>query len=128
MKELTSLRFKNPDLKIYISIGGWAVGGEPFSNMVRFPGTRSSFIHSIMHTVSSFGFQGIDIDWEYPAAKDRGMLSRICGTHFGERLLTGAGGREEDTKNFVTFMKELKESCGDQYGLTLTLPSSYCKY
>ncbi|CAI7672997.1 unnamed protein product [Penicillium viridicatum] len=51
-------------------------------------------------------FDGIDIDWEYPAVEDR-------------------EGRKEDTANLVTFMKELKEACGDEYSISATLPSSY---
>ncbi|KAJ5515745.1 hypothetical protein N7527_007305 [Penicillium freii] len=33
--------------------------------------------------------------------------------------------RKEDTANLVTFMKELKEACGDKYSISATLPSSY---
>lgn len=58
-----------------------------------------------MHT---YGFDGIDIDWEYPAAGDR-------------------GGVPADTANFVQLLKELRAACGTKYGITATLPSSYCK-
>lgn len=67
------LEKKKPSLKTFISVGGWAVGDEPFSDMVRFPGTRKSFIDSATRFMKDKGFDGIDIDWEYPVAKDRGM-------------------------------------------------------
>ncbi|KAJ6084467.1 hypothetical protein N7486_011267 [Penicillium sp. IBT 16267x] len=102
----TALKQKKPSLKTYISVGGWDAGGEVFSTMVRFPGTRSAFINSAIAMMEKYGFDGIDIDWEYPAAEDR-------------------GGNTLDTARLVTFLSELKTACGDTYGLTATLPSSY---
>ncbi|KAJ6071012.1 glycoside hydrolase [Penicillium canescens] len=104
--QMVALKKKKPSLKVWLSVGGWALGGQIFSDMVRFKGTRKAFINSAIETMGSWGFDGIDIDWEYPAASDR-------------------DGRKEDTANFVTFMKELKEACGEKYGISATLPSSY---
>ncbi|EEQ31286.1 symbiotic chitinase [Microsporum canis CBS 113480] len=100
------LKQKKPSLKTYIAVGGWDAGGKIFSNMVRFPGTRKSFIDSAIGLMYKYGFDGIDIDWEYPVADDR-------------------GGSPADYKNFVTFLKELKDACGSKYGLTATIPASY---
>lgn len=66
------LKKKKPTLKTFISMGGWDFGGEPFSDMVRFPGTRKLFIDSATSFMADRGFDRIDIDWEYPAADDRG--------------------------------------------------------
>jgi chitinase len=66
------LKKKKPSLKTFISVGGWAIGGEPFSDMVRFRGLRKSFIDSAISFMDDRGFDGIDIDWEYPTAEDRG--------------------------------------------------------
>ncbi|KAJ5405141.1 glycoside hydrolase [Penicillium sp. CMV-2018d] len=104
--QMVALKKKKPSLKVWLSIGGWALGGRIFSDMVRFKGTRNNFITSAIEVMDAWGFDGIDIDWEYPAAEDR-------------------DGRKEDTANLVTFMKELKEACGDKYGISATLPSSY---
>ncbi|KAL4877577.1 hypothetical protein BJY04DRAFT_230539 [Aspergillus karnatakaensis] len=104
--KFTALKKKKATLKTYIAIGGWDVGGKVFSDMVRFPGTRSTFIDSAISFMEEYGFDGIDIDWQYPAAEDRGGASR-------------------DTANLVTFLKELKAAVGSKYGITCTLPSSY---
>ncbi|KAJ9211204.1 CAZyme family GH18 [Paecilomyces variotii] len=104
--EFTALKKKKSELKTFISVGGWDLGGEVFSSMVSFPGTRSAFITSASSFMKKYGFDGIDIDWEYPAASDR-------------------GGKTADTANYVSFLKELREECGDTYGITVTLPSSY---
>ncbi|KAH1988861.1 hypothetical protein KXV97_002831, partial [Aspergillus fumigatus] len=97
---------KKPSLKTYISVGGWDVGGKVFSDMVRFPGTRKTFIDSAISMMTEYGFDGIDIDWEYPAADDRGGAAR-------------------DTANLVTFLSELRAAVGTKFGVTCTLPSSY---
>lgn len=68
---MVALKKKKPSLKVWLSVGGWDLGGEFFSDMVRFPGTRKAFVDSAVDTMSSCGFDGIDIDWEYPASSDR---------------------------------------------------------
>ncbi|KAL5041333.1 hypothetical protein BDW71DRAFT_201451 [Aspergillus fruticulosus] len=104
--EFVALKKKKSSLKTFISVGGWDLGGEIFSDMCSYPGTRSAFVNSVVSFMEKWGFDGVDIDWEYPASSDR-------------------GGKDADTKNFVTLLKELKEACGDTYGISVTLPSSY---
>ncbi|OGM41754.1 bacteriodes thetaiotaomicron symbiotic chitinase [Aspergillus bombycis] len=104
--KFTALKKKKPSLKTYISVGGWDVGGRVFSDMVRFPGTRKAFIDSAISMMTEYGFDGIDIDWEYPAAEDR-------------------GGAPRDTANLVKLLSELRSAVGTKFGLTVTLPSSY---
>lgn len=67
-----ALKEKKPGLKTYLAMGGWAAGGEVFSNMARFPGMRKAFIQTTLEVMDIYGFDDIDIDWEYPAAEDRG--------------------------------------------------------
>ena len=43
------------------------------------------------------GFDGVDIDWEYPAADDR-------------------GGNAADTANYVSLVKEMKAAFNRKYG------------
>ena len=56
--------------------------------------------------MSKHGFQGVDIDWEYPVTPER-------------------GGKRADYQNFVSLVKEMKAAFGDQYGLSLTLAPDY---
>jgi chitinase len=102
----TNLKSTTSGLKVFISVGGWAAGGAIFSEMVSSLFSRTIFIISATQFMATYGFDGIDIDWEYPAASDR-------------------DGVAADMANYVTFLKELKAACGSKYGVTVTLPSSY---
>ena len=106
---VVALKSRNPSLQVYISVGGWAAGGAVFSSMVSTSVRRQTFIESSLKLMNTYAFDGIDIDWEYPAAGDR-------------------DGVAADTANFVQFLKELRAACGNKFGITVTLPSSYCKY
>ncbi|TGO28825.1 hypothetical protein BPAE_0022g00150 [Botrytis paeoniae] len=103
--KFTGLKANFPGLKTYISVGGWAAGGQVLSDMVSISANRQAFIDSALRFVKTYAFDGIDIDWEYPAAEDQ-------------------GGVAADTANFVQFMKELRSAFGT-LGITTTLPSSY---
>ncbi|PYI32226.1 glycoside hydrolase [Aspergillus indologenus CBS 114.80] len=102
----TGLKRSSAGLSTLISVGGWDEGGKIFSDMVSTSATRSTFINSVMSFMATYGFDGIDLDWEYPAALDRGGLAA-------------------DTENYVDLVKELKAACGTRYTVTVTLPSSY---
>ncbi|GAB7351190.1 hypothetical protein MBLNU459_g1634t2 [Dothideomycetes sp. NU459] len=103
---VTGLKKTNANLKVFISVGGWAAGGAVFSNMVGTAATRATFISSAISFMNTYGFDGLDVDWEYPVAGDR-------------------GGAKADFQNYVSFLKELRAACGSKFGITLTLPSSY---
>ncbi|KAI4721608.1 glycoside hydrolase [Aureobasidium sp. EXF-10727] len=104
---VTGLKKSNANLNVFISVGGWAAGGAVFSKMVSTTATRATFINSAISFMNTYGFDGLDIDWEYPVAGDR-------------------GGAKADFQNYVSFLKELRAACGSKFGITLTLPSSYC--
>ena len=88
--------FNDPDTKTY----------NAYSDMVSTQGNRAAFISSLIRFMDTYGFQGSDIDWEYPAEPKR-------------------GGRKEDTDNLVLLMKEMHAAFAGRYGSSLTIAPDY---
>lgn len=107
----TDLKTANAGLQTWVAIGGWDFN-EPgptataFSDMVASPENRTKFINEVEHFMSTYAFDGLDLDWEYPSSSDR-------------------GGRPVDRENYALLTKELREAFGSRYGLSVTLPASY---
>jgi chitinase len=64
-RKLNLLKKDNPDLKILISIGGWA-WSENFSDAVLTDSARKTFAVSSVDIIRKYKLDGVDIDWEYP--------------------------------------------------------------
>ncbi len=88
---LNKLKLINPDLKITISIGGWAWSNY-FSDAVLTPSSRSKFAKSSVDIISKYYLDGVDVDWEYP-----GQL--------GEDNVF----RPEDKENYTLMFKEIRK-------------------
>ncbi|OIV97253.1 hypothetical protein TanjilG_10787 [Lupinus angustifolius] len=65
-KFTNSLRTKNPPLKTLISIGGGGSNPNLFAEIVATRAARAAFIQSTISVVRRFGFDGVDLDWEFP--------------------------------------------------------------
>ncbi|GFO22704.1 chitinase [Plakobranchus ocellatus] len=67
---ITDLKRRNPGLKVLLSVGGWNMNSQPFSQMVRTAESRKKFILSAKSLLQKYNFDGLDIDWEYPTQRD----------------------------------------------------------
>lgn len=110
-RNLNTLKRRNPDLKILISIGGWA-WSENFSDAVLSDTARVAFAASAVDIVRTYQLDGIDIDWEYPGMKGEDNVFR-----------------PEDRANFTLLFKALREQLntlnrqtGKTYLVTTALP------
>ncbi|KAL8826184.1 MAG: hypothetical protein Q9191_003962 [Dirinaria sp. TL-2023a] len=106
----TALKNKYNGLEAWVSVGGWSFTDpgptqNAFTTMASSSANRQSFITGLIKFMNQYGFDGIDLDWEYPQADDR-------------------GGQPADTENYVALAKELKAALGGK-GLSMTLPTSY---
>ncbi|KAH6655949.1 hypothetical protein BKA67DRAFT_675964 [Truncatella angustata] len=113
ISEFIDLKTTNPGLSCFLSIGGWSFNdgdtADYWSRMASTAAGRKSWSKSVLHTVMEYGFDGVDLDWEYPVASDR-------------------GGSEEDAENYIKLLKELRsvfDEEGTSYGITFTIPTSY---
>ncbi|UHA76170.1 fibronectin type III domain-containing protein [Paenibacillus sp. 481] len=66
--ELKRLKQKNPHLKTLFSIGGWTWSNR-FSDVAANEQYRINFAKSAVDAVRTYGFDGVDIDWEYPGVE-----------------------------------------------------------
>ncbi|GKT66188.1 glycosyl hydrolase [Colletotrichum tofieldiae] len=109
-KRVANLKAEDPHLKVLIAVGGSDFNdtgptAATFSDIARSEVAQEKFIDSVLKFMSTYDLDGIDLDWEYPAAKDR-------------------GGRDDDFANFPKFMKTLKQAL-KEYEISITIPAIY---
>lgn len=113
-KNVGNVKLKNPGIKILISLGGWAFNDpgtwqSVFPDLASTASNRATFIDNLLGFLSEYGYDGVDFDWQYPGAADR-------------------GGSEKDTANYVLLLKELRAaiaSADRSYLVTFTAPASH---
>jgi len=97
IQKMVSLKARNPQLKIILSLGGWG-GCATCSEVFSTESGRNEFSASVKKLSDFFKTDGIDLDWEYPA---------ISG-YPGHRFVP------EDKRNFTLLVKSLRKSLGKQ--------------
>jgi chitinase len=85
INRLKSLKESNPELKLILSVGGYGKTEETrvnknFSSLVNAPGGIDTFSKTAVGLASQYGFDGLDIDWEYPESEVEGkQFSDLLG-------------------------------------------------
>ncbi|XP_074833397.1 acidic mammalian chitinase-like [Carettochelys insculpta] len=67
--EFQALKKRNDKLVTSLAIGGWKFDMKKFTEMVSSPTNRKMFIDSVVVYLRKFGFDGIDLDFEYPGSR-----------------------------------------------------------
>uniref|UniRef100_A0A194AMZ5 Chitinase n=1 Tax=Pinctada fucata TaxID=50426 RepID=A0A194AMZ5_PINFU len=66
-ERFNKLKQQNPSLKTLLAVGGWNMGSAPFTRMVASDASRRDFATDTVKFLRTHGFDGLDLDWEYPA-------------------------------------------------------------
>ena len=117
-RQLQLLKETHPHLRTLISVGGWG-GSAGFSDAALTDASRRRFAESCAKFASKYGFDGIDIDWEFP--------------------VTGGGregvGRPQDARNFTLLLESIRRALDEQgsrdgkrYLLTFAAPAGQHNY
>lgn len=111
---VSKLKMLQPGLQVWLAVGGWAMNDPGkfrtvFSDIAASTSKQDEFFESLVSFLQVNNFDGVDLDWEYPVADDR-------------------GGVPADFDNFVKFLSRLRSrlnNMGRPMGLSITLPASY---
>ena len=107
IKKMVSLKAKNPDLKVLLSLGGWG-GCETCSDAFFTSEGRKEFARSVKEATNYFKTDGIDLDWEYPTIRldndiDKNPVHKTA---------------PEDYNNFTDLVQQLRKTLGHSAILT----------
>ena len=106
---LPEMKRNFPHIKLILSVGGWSAGG--FSEAASTEAGRAKMAESSVQAVIEHGFDGIDLDWEYPSYGEAGIASS-----------------PEDKTNFTLILQAIREALdvqggrdGRHYSLTIAV-------
>lgn len=119
---LTSYKMKYPKVKTLISVGGWA-DTRGFYSMTDTQKGRETFADSCVAFIRAYGFDGVDIDYEYPTSTSQAGNPNDFDVSESRRGKLYA--------NYDDMMKILREKLdaagkedGRKYLLTAAIPAS----
>jgi len=87
-------------IKAILSVGGWGAGG--FSDACATEDGREKLAQSLVDIMNDYGFDGIDLDWEYPGIGDAGIDYS-----------------PNDKKTYTAWVKLIREKIGNTKLLTM---------
>ncbi|XP_046352701.2 acidic mammalian chitinase-like isoform X2 [Haliotis rufescens] len=86
-EQLTSLKVANPGLKVMLAVGGWTHGSMPFVEIVSNDTKVSNFSDNVIKYLRDRNFDGLDLDWEYPAHRGSNDTDRERFTFLAETMM-----------------------------------------
>lgn len=81
--------------KVVLSLGGWTLSSN-FSSVAADPSRRQVLAEACRDAIEQYGFDGIDLDWEFPVEGGNNIPQT-----------------PEDRENFTTLVAEIREAIGE---------------
>jgi chitinase len=116
-ERVANTKLRNPNLKVWMSVGGWSFNDPGayrsiFGAIAGDERLSAKFAQNCVDFMNQYGFDGVDIDWEYPGTEER-------------------GGTLSDMTNFPRMLGILQarfkagDVSGNRFGLSITVPTAY---
>ena len=95
LNQLFKFKREHPHIRTIMSLGGFSWSAN-FSAVMKNPTTRQYAVETSTELMLQYGFDGIDIDWEFPTNKDRPVTEKDYTTD------------PNDWTNYALFMNEMR--------------------
>jgi chitinase len=118
-QKFLNVRERYPGIKLLIAVGGWTHNDPENERLYRFSNAASTemnrmkFAQSAVNFMREYGYDGLDIDWEYPGDETRGGNATI------------------DKRNLVLLCEELRkffDAASEGFQLTIAIPASIARF
>lgn len=100
--QLSQIKNLNPNIRISLSVGG-SDTTDVFKRISKSPKSMQRFVDSLLTYMQQYGFDGIDLDWEYPDKSSTKRLTKLI--------------------QLIREQMDLLSSEGGKYVLTVPIPS-----
>ncbi|KAF4771291.1 hypothetical protein N7455_007972 [Penicillium solitum] len=98
----------SPDTKLMVAIGGWG-DTAGFSEGAKDEASRTRYAKNVASMLDAHGFDGVDIDWEYPGGNGQDYKDTPNSKKVGE------------IETYPLFLEALREAIGDKV-LSIAVP------
>jgi chitinase len=75
-REFVGLKNVHAGLKTLVAVGGWNLDQSRFGRAAATPASRAAFAASAVRFLREHGFDGLDLDWEYPVTRQGAPADR----------------------------------------------------
>lgn len=77
LKRFNALKSSSPSTKTSVAIGGWNEGSVKYSTVASSSAKRKKLISDAVTFLQTYGFDGFDLDWEYPANRGGSAADKV---------------------------------------------------